>query len=97
MAHAVEPNSTAFPELDEFLDGLPDRHGALIPTLHKAQQIYGYLPREIQLYIAQKLQLPAAKVFGVTTFYSFFTMTKKGVLPVLYLAQAIFLTNLKKN
>ena len=69
---------TSFPEVDKFVDGLADKNGALIPTLHHAQQAYGYLPKELQLYIAQKLQIPAAKVYGVATFYSYFTMTKKG-------------------
>jgi NADH:ubiquinone oxidoreductase subunit E len=43
-----------------------------------AQETYGFLSKEVQLHIAQRLQIPAAKVFGVSTFYSFFTMTKKG-------------------
>lgn len=69
---------TAFPEVDAFLDSLSDKKGALIPTLHKAQEAYGYLPKEVQLYIAQKLEIPAAKVYGVATFYSLFSMEKRG-------------------
>ena len=69
---------TEFPEVDAFLDSLPDKNGALIPTLHKAQEAYGYLPKEVQLYIAQKLEIPAAKVYGVATFYSLFSMEKRG-------------------
>lgn len=82
---AVEPKAdvtgggpTAFPEVDAFLDGLADKNGALIPTLHKAQETYGYLSKEVQLYIANKLQIPAAKVYGVATFYSLFSMEKRG-------------------
>ena len=71
-------SNTTFPEIDAFLDGLPDKNGALIPTLHKAQEIYGYLPKEVQLYIANKLQIPAAKVYGVATFYSLFSLEKRG-------------------
>lgn len=71
-------NKSAYPDLDKFLDGITDKNGALIPALHKAQELYGFLPKELQLYIAHKLQIPAAKVYGVATFYSFFTMTKKG-------------------
>jgi NADH-quinone oxidoreductase E subunit len=67
-----------FPEVDSFLDGLPDKNGALIPTLHMAQETYGYLSKEVQLYIAHKLQIPAAKVYGVATFYSLFSMEKRG-------------------
>jgi NADH:ubiquinone oxidoreductase subunit E len=67
-----------FPEVDAFLDNLKDKNGALIPALHKAQEAYGYLPKEVQLHIAQKLQIPAAKVYGVATFYSLFSLEKKG-------------------
>ena len=67
-----------FPEVDEFLVGLADKSGALIPTLHRAQEAYGYLPKEVQLYVAQKLKIPAAKVYGVATFYSLFSMEKRG-------------------
>jgi len=51
--------------------------GALIGILHKAQNIFGYLPRDVQLYIARKLGIPGAEVFGVVSFYSYFT-TKPG-------------------
>ena len=69
---------TPYPEIDEFLDNLKDKKGALIPTLHKAQECYGHLPIEVQNYIAQKLSIPSAKVYGVVTFYSFFNIEPKG-------------------
>jgi len=82
MAHAViDPKAEAegmFPEIDAYIDGLTDLNGALIPVLHMAQETYGYLSEEVQLYIAHKLQISAAKVYGVSTFYSYFTMKKKG-------------------
>ena len=62
-------NVDGFSEIDEVLEGLADEDGILIPALHKAQEIYGYLSREVQIYIAQKLEIPAAKVYGVATFY----------------------------
>jgi len=68
----------AFPEVDEFLNGLTDKNGALIPALHKAQEAYGFLSKEVQQYIAHKLQIPAAKVYGVATFYSLFSMERRG-------------------
>ncbi|MCL2501109.1 MAG: NAD(P)H-dependent oxidoreductase subunit E [Defluviitaleaceae bacterium] len=67
-----------FAELDAYIDGLPSKQGALISVLHKAQDIFGYLPKEVQSHVAQKLDIPASKVYGVLTFYSFFTMTQKG-------------------
>lgn len=65
-------------QLDRFIDALPKLDGALIATLHEAQDLFGYLPEDVQLHIARRLQLPAAKVFGVVTFYSGFSMEKKG-------------------
>lgn len=52
--------------------------GELINILHKAQGLIGYLPREVQEVIARQLNIPVSKVYGVVTFYSFFTMTPKG-------------------
>ena len=67
-----------FPEVEAFIDGLADKNGALIPSLHKAQETYGFLSEDVQLFIARKLQVPAAKVYGVATFYSLFSMEKRG-------------------
>lgn len=52
--------------------------GELINVLHKTQGAFGYLPEEVQREIARNLNIPVAKVYGVVTFYSFFTMTPKG-------------------
>jgi len=71
-------DKTLFIKLDEHIDSLPTKQGALIPVLHKAQDIFGYLPYEVQNHIAHKLDIPSSKVYGVVSFYSFFTMTKKG-------------------
>ena len=67
-----------FQELDKFIDGLETKEGALISVLHKAQDIFGYLPQEVQQHIAKKLSLPDSKVYGVVTFYSFFNTEPKG-------------------
>ncbi len=67
-----------FKELDEFIDSLPDKRGMLIGVLHKAQEIFGYLPKEVQHHVAEKLQISESNVFGVVTFYSFFTMKPRG-------------------
>ncbi len=71
-----------YQELEHFINDLPDLKGALILVLHKAQELFGYLPREVQEFVAAKLQLPLAKVYGVVTFYSFFTMLPKGEHPI---------------
>ncbi len=52
--------------------------GALIPVLQKAQDIYGYLPIEVQKIVADGLSVPLQEVYGVATFYSFFSLQPKG-------------------
>jgi len=52
--------------------------GELINILHKTQEAFGYLPAEVQHVIAKELNISEAKVYGVVTFYSFFTMKPKG-------------------
>lgn len=56
--------------------------GELINILHSAQEIFGYLPREVQELVAAELHIPVSRVYGVVTFYSFFTMTPKGKYPI---------------
>ena len=72
-------------KIDELL-AVCDEHnndpGELINILHAAQGIFGYLPREVQEIIAGRLHIPVSKVYGVVTFYSFFTMTPKGKYPI---------------
>ena len=54
----------------------------LINVLHKCQEHFGYLPAEVQEVVSEELTVPVAKIYGVVTFYSFFTMTPKGKHPV---------------
>ena len=54
------------------------KHDALIEILHKAQELFGYLEDDLLLFIAYKLKLPASRVYGVATFYHFFTLKPKG-------------------
>lgn len=65
-------------ELDAFIDADPDPQGRIINILHKAQNLFSYLPKELQLHVARKVNLPAAKVNGIVSFYSFFTQEKGG-------------------
>lgn len=71
-------DSEKLKKLEEYIDSIEDKEGCLINVLHEAQDIFGYLPSELQLFISRKLDLTAAKVFGVATFYSFFTMEPRG-------------------
>lgn len=54
----------------------------LINVLHRCQQHFGYLPAEVQEVVSSELNVPVARVYGVVTFYSFFTMIPKGRYPV---------------
>ncbi|BEP29164.1 NADH-quinone oxidoreductase subunit NuoE [Helicovermis profundi] len=65
-------------ELQSYIDTLDDKQGSLIHVLHKAQHLFGFLPKEVQLFVARRLDLPAAKVFGVVSFYSYFTQKPVG-------------------
>ena len=73
MCDFISHNKQLFDELDIFIDSLATKEGALIQVLHEAQGIFGYLPKEVQLHVARKLGVAPAKVYGVVTFYSYFT------------------------
>ena len=73
---------SGFRELESFINSLDTKEEALITVLHKAQEIFGYLPKEVQEFIADKLNEPLARVYGVVSFYSFFTMIPKGDIAI---------------
>lgn len=54
------------------------QEGAVIPVLHKAQDIYGYLPIEVQEMISEGLDVPLAEIYGIVTFYTQFSINPKG-------------------
>lgn len=65
-------------QLDAVIEKYRSTPGALIPVLHEAQDIFGYLPPEVMKKIAKGLEIPEAKVYGVATFYSQFSLNQKG-------------------
>ena len=65
-------------KLQEIINKYKDTKGALIPVLHEAQDLYGYLPMEVQKKIAQGLEVSLAEVYGVVTFYTQFSLNPKG-------------------
>ena len=65
-------------EVDEIIQKNREKPGALIPVLEDVQSALGYLPVAIQVKVAQGLNIPIADVYGVVSFYSFFTMEPKG-------------------
>jgi NADH-quinone oxidoreductase subunit E/NADP-reducing hydrogenase subunit HndA len=69
-------------QLKEVCASFNNEKGELINVLHKAQEIFGYLPAEVQEVVAKELNIGVANVYGVVSFYSFFTMTPKGENPI---------------
>ncbi len=64
--------------LEKCIQAHRNEKGALMPVLHEAQNIFGYLPSEVQKTIADGLNIPLAEVYGVATFYSQFSLNPKG-------------------
>ena len=69
-------------QLDEVIAKLRGTPGALMPVLQHAQEIYGYLPIEVQKMIALKMGVSIEEVYGVSTFYSQFVLNPKGEIAI---------------
>lgn len=79
---AQESDAEKYARIGEIIDEYRAREGSLIQVLHLAQGIYGYLPLELQQFIAQKMDKPLSEVYGVATFYSFFSTQPKGEITI---------------
>lgn len=83
MTHIkVELKEHQLQELKDICKSFNNDPGELINVLHKTQSVFGYLPAEVQEVIAQELNSSVAHVYGVVTFYSYFTMIPKGEFPI---------------
>ncbi len=71
-------NKEKFKELKHFIEEHKSEKGMLMQTLHKAQKIFGYLPLEVQKFISEETGIPMAEIYGVSTFYTQFSLEKKG-------------------
>ena len=58
--------------LKDYIDTFDDKENNIISILHYAQDIFGYLPKDLQIYIARLTDFPASRINGIVTFYSFF-------------------------
>ncbi|RJX23495.1 MAG: NAD(P)H-dependent oxidoreductase subunit E [Dethiobacter sp.] len=74
---AVEKKEN-YQELDSVLEKYKGRAGVLIKALQEAQEIYGYLPRELLIHIAYELDVPLSEVYSVVSFYSLFKTQTSG-------------------
>ena len=77
---AINPDFTTdmISGIDEVIETYGGKDGCLIPVLTQCQNIVGYLPVELQDYISNALKIPGSSIYGVVTFYSFFTMVPRG-------------------
>lgn len=73
-----QTDAEKYDQIKNVIDLYREREGSLIQILHLAQEIYGYLPLELQKYIASSLDIPLSEVSGVVTFYSFFSTKPRG-------------------
>jgi NADH:ubiquinone oxidoreductase subunit E len=74
----IEENKEQIIAFKEFLDSKKDTPGLLMPSLQRAQDVFGYLPKEMLEVISRKLSIPMAEIYGVATFYSQFSFIPTG-------------------
>ena len=77
-AKACECMAEQYRRLDEIISRHKGEQGALITVLHEAQELFGYLPKEVQLRVAEGLNVPLSEVYGVISFYALFSLKPKG-------------------
>lgn len=78
MCDFVSRNKDLFNELDKFIYSVKDNENKLMTTLHYAQNLFGYLPKDVQIHIAKNLNLPFDQVENTVNFYSYFVTELKG-------------------
>jgi NADH-quinone oxidoreductase subunit E len=78
MSREPQMKAEGLKTLGVFIEQFEDKASALIEVLYEAQHIFGYLSKDVLLFISGKLNVPAAKIHGVVSFYSFFTTEPKG-------------------
>jgi len=78
MAPVTQDQSELYARLAQVIGEKKDLRNPLIEILRIAQEIFGYLPVEVQEFIADQMQIPASKIYGVVTFYNFFSMKPRG-------------------
>jgi len=78
MRRVDEISREEWERVDQVIDKYRERHGILIPVLKEVQDICGYLPKKVQQRVALGLQLPSSQVYGVVSFYAFFTTIPRG-------------------
>lgn len=78
MSDLMEFSEEQVKQLDELIETYGKKDGGLIPLLEKVQDLLGYLPESVQQRIADKTDISPNRIYGVITFYSFFTMEPRA-------------------
>ena len=78
MANTPKKNGALYKQLKQVIESKKDLREPLIEILREAQEIFGYLPREVQEFVAEEMQIPVGRIYGVVTFYNFFSMEPRG-------------------
>lgn len=74
----IKANEKQFVLLKDYIESIRGSQGILMQTMHQAQEIFGYLPIEVQKFISVELNIPLAEIYGVATFYTQFSIEPKG-------------------
>lgn len=72
------PDNKEYRELKNYIDSLKGKKGAILFVLYKAQELFGYLPPEVQVFISNEMNIPLSQIYGVITFYHFFRTQPVG-------------------
>ncbi len=78
MEEGILKNSDTKATVDKIIDAAKEKRGGLMVVLNETQRAVGYLPKELQTYIAKRMGVAPSVVYGVVSFYSFFTMIPRG-------------------
>ncbi|MGI6732327.1 MAG: NAD(P)H-dependent oxidoreductase subunit E [Anaerovoracaceae bacterium] len=78
MCSCDKSGDPRFVELKEYIDSVKGSDGVALPILQQAQRIFGFLPLDVHRFITEHTGIPTAELYGISTFYSQFTITPKG-------------------
>lgn len=78
MTPGTQQDNLLYDKLKAVIADSKELRNPLIEILRNAQEIFGYLPIEVQEFIAAEMNIPASKIYGVVTFYNFFSMKPRG-------------------
>lgn len=78
VKEAESQDAKLYEKLDAIIEKHKGQHGVLIQVLHQAQEVFGWLPEQVMIKVAEGIDVPLSEVYGVATFYSFFNIVPRG-------------------